>query len=151
MKELLKITRVNRNTIGDILENHTLEQLNKVPEGFLNNLIWNIAHIVVTQQILVYKLSGLTMMIDGEMVNQYMKGSKVERLVTLEEVEEIKKLLITTIDQTEMDIDANTFKMFNEYETSTGFVLSSVSDAIQFNNYHEGIHYGYILALKKAL
>ncbi len=30
-------------------------------------------------------------------------------------------------------------------------VLKSIEDAIQFNNFHEGIHLGYILALKKAL
>jgi hypothetical protein len=35
----------------------TLEQLNKIPEGYNNNLIWNIAHVVVVQQMLVYKLS----------------------------------------------------------------------------------------------
>jgi hypothetical protein len=28
-------------------------------EGYSNNLIWNIAHIIVVQQMLVYKLSGL--------------------------------------------------------------------------------------------
>jgi len=34
----------------------SLEQLNKIPEGFNNNLIWNIAHCVVTQQLLCYKV-----------------------------------------------------------------------------------------------
>jgi hypothetical protein len=43
------------------------DQLNTIPEGYSNNLIWNIAHIVV-QQMLVYKLSGLPMMISDEMV-----------------------------------------------------------------------------------
>jgi hypothetical protein len=31
------------------------EQLNTIPEGYNNNLIWNIAHIIVVQQMLVYK------------------------------------------------------------------------------------------------
>ncbi|TPN84027.1 DinB family protein [Aquimarina algicola] len=151
MQNQLDITRVNRKLVIGFLENHSLEELNKVPEGFNNNLIWNIAHIVVTQQLLVYKLSGLPMMIDEDMVESYRKGSKTERSVTAEEVSTIKDLLFSTIDQTEKDLEKGIFKNFKEYPTSTGFVLKSVEDALRFNNYHEGIHFGYLLALKRAL
>ncbi|WP_271782391.1 DinB family protein [Aquimarina algiphila] len=151
MQDPITITRVNRKLIEKILDNHTLEQLNKVPEGFKNNLIWNIAHVVVTQQLLVYNLSGLPMMIDEEMVNLYRKGTKFEREVTAEEVLKIKELLFSTLDKTEEDLTAKVFKDYNEYPTSTGFVLKSVQDALNFNNFHEGIHLGYILALKKSV
>jgi hypothetical protein len=43
-------------------------------EGYSNNLIWNIAHIIVVQQMLVYKLSGLPMMISDEMVDKYKRN-----------------------------------------------------------------------------
>ena len=36
------------------------------------------------------------------------------------------------------------------YETSTGFVLDSIETAIAFNNLHEGIHLGVIMALTKV-
>ncbi|MGB5463369.1 MAG: DinB family protein, partial [Aureibaculum sp.] len=29
--------------------------------------------------------------------------------------------------------------------------LNNIQDAIEFNNFHEGIHLGYILALKKLV
>lgn len=151
MQDPLVITRVNRKLIEKILDNHSLEQLNTVPEGFKNNLIWNIAHIVVTQQLLMYKLSGLPMIIDDQMVDTYCKGTKTEGSVTTEEVAKVKELLFTTLDKTETDIAKGIFKSYNEYETSTGFVLKSYEDAMQFNNFHEGIHLGYILALKKAV
>ncbi len=151
MQDPLVITRVNRKIVEKILDNHTLDQLNKVPEGFKNNLIWNIAHIVVTQQLLVYKLSGLPMMIDDQMVDKYRKGTQAEGAVTAEEVAKVKELLFTTLDQTEKDITKGIFENYNAYETSTGFVLKSLEDAIHFNNFHEGIHLGYILALKKAV
>jgi hypothetical protein len=58
----------------DSLNGYSLEQLNKIPqEGYSNNLIWNIGHTVVVQQMLVYKLSGLPMMIHDEMVSKYKK------------------------------------------------------------------------------
>ncbi|WP_103068855.1 DinB family protein [Aquimarina sediminis] len=151
MQNSLTITRVNRKMLEKILDNYSLEQLNIVPEGFKNNLIWNIAHVVVTQQLLVYKLSGLPMMIDDEMVNLYKKGTKTERPVTIEEVKMIKELLFTTLDKTEKDMGDAIFQSYSDYETSTGFVLKSVDDAMNFNNFHEGIHLGYILALKKSL
>ncbi len=151
MQHILEITRTNRRLMQKILESHSLEQLNKVPEGFKNNLIWNIAHVVVTQQLLAYKLSGLPMLIDDEMVNKYRKGTKTEGAVSQQEVDQIQSLLFSTLDQTEKDLEAGVFRNFTEYPTSTGFVLKSTEDAINFNNFHEGIHLGYVLALKKAL
>ncbi|WP_108808077.1 DinB family protein [Aquimarina spinulae] len=151
MQDPITITRVNRKMLEKMLDSYSLDQLNEIPEGFKNNLIWNIAHVVVTQQLLVYKLSGLPMMIDDEMVDLYRKGTKTERPATVEEVSEIKKLLFTTLDKTEKDLNDDIFKNYNDYETSTGFVLKSVEDAMNFNNYHEGIHLGYILALRKAI
>ncbi len=151
MHDPIAITRVNRKTLEKMLDHYSLEELNKVPEGFTNNLIWNIAHVVVTQQLLVYKLSGLPMMIDDEMVDTFKKGTKTEGVVTQSEVDKVKSLLFSTLDQTEKDLKAGIFKGFKEYPTSTGFVLKSTEDAINFNNYHEGLHLGYIMALRKSL
>lgn len=151
MQHPLEITRVNRKMLEKILNAYSLEQLNKVPDGFRNNLIWNIAHVIVTQQLLTYKLSGLPMMVSDEMVDLYRKGTKTERSTTAEEVAEIKSLLFTTVDQTEKDLKSDIFKEYQEYPTSTGFVIHSAEEAINFNNFHEGIHIGYILALKKSL
>ena len=151
MQHPLEIARVNRAALSKIIENYSLEQLNTVPKGFNNNLIWNIAHVIVTQQLLMYKLSGLSMQVTDEMVEKYKKGTKTEGDVSQEEVDLIKKLLLTTLNQTEKDLKDQIFKNFNEYPTSTGFVLRSIEDALHFNNFHEGIHLGYILALRKSL
>ncbi|WP_025741985.1 DinB family protein [Aquimarina pacifica] len=151
MQDPITITRINRKGLEKILDGYSLEQLNEVPEGFNNNLFWNIAHVIVTQQLLMYKLSGLPMMIDDEMVVLYRKGTKTEKNATAEEVANVKELLLTTIDQTEEDLKKGVFINYKAYETSPGFIIRSVEDAINFNNFHEGIHLGYILALRKSL
>lgn len=151
MNPTLDITRTSRKILAPFLEKYTLEQLNAIPEGFSNNLIWNIAHIVVTQQMLVYKLSGLAMNISDEMVEKYKKGTKPEHQATQAEVNEIKTLLFSTIDQTAADIDAKIFENFIEYPTSTGFVLKSAEDAMAFNNFHEGLHIGILMSIRKFL
>lgn len=150
MNTSLQVTIASRELLQKFIENHTLEQLNKIPEGFKNNIIWNIGHVIVTQQLLAYKLSGLAMMVTDDMVVKYQKGSAPQGSVSQEEVEVIKNLLFTTITKTQEDLDNGLFQNYMEYTVSTAnFTLKSIDDAMQFNNFHEGIHIGIILQLRK--
>lgn len=151
LKRALEITKVSRKAFRNILDNYTLKQLNKVPNGFKNNLFWNIAHVVVTQQLLCYKLSGLETMVNDEWIDLYKKGTSTIGEASENDLKTLKELLFSTIEKIEEDIESGLFKEFNEYPTSTGFVLKSVNDAFEFNNFHDGIHLGYVLALKKAV
>ena len=141
-----------RKSFNKIIESISLEDLNKIPNGFNNNIIWNIGHIVVTQQLLVYKLSGLPMMVSDELVGKYRKDSKPEGAITKEEVNEIKDLLFTTIDKTKVDYSNKIFKNYNAYTVSTtGNTLNNIEEAFEFVLFHEGIHLGYVLALLRTL
>lgn len=151
MDFIFDITIKNRKLFKSFLEDFSLEQLNKVPEGFNNNIFWNIAHTVVTQQLLVYSLSELPMHISKELVLKYKKGTKTEHMATQAEVDEIKDLLFSTIEKTNADYSAGIFKNYITYTVTTKSTLTNVEEAINFNNFHEGIHLGYILALKKSL
>jgi len=145
------ITLKNRAILKSFIESFSLEELNKIPYGFNNNMIWNIAHIIASQQVLVYKLSGLPTLISNEMIEMFKKGSKPERNLTQNEVDEIKGLLFSTVEKTKEDYNNGVFKSYQNYTTSTNSTLTNVEDALGFNNFHEGIHLGYILALKKSL
>jgi hypothetical protein len=151
MEAEFKITRVSRQLYNSCFEKFKLEQLNKVPNGFNNNIIWNIGHIVVAQQMLVYLASGKQPMISNELIELYKRGTRPERDATQEEADEIKNLLFTTIEKTEQDYNAGLFTgiAYPERKTEFGFILSSIEDAIAFNNYHEGVHMGIIMGLRK--
>jgi len=151
MKSVLEVHKTLRSILIKVLDSHSLEQLNKIPEGFNNNLIWNIGHCIATQQVLVYKLSGLPTLVSDEFITKYKKGSKPEGDVSQEEVLEIKELLSTTAEQTIEDFRNQLFISYNEYTTSTGFTLRNVEDALNFNNYHEGIHTGIIMNIRKLV
>lgn len=141
-----------RHIFKTIIENHSLEDLNKIPSGFNNNIIWNIAHIVVSEQLLVYKLSGLESMLPDTLINTYRKDTKPEKPVSQEELNQIKELLFSTIEKTKDDYAKGVFKTYNAYTVSTtGNTLTNVDEALQFVTVHEGLHYGYILALLKAI
>lgn len=151
MQTTFEINKTSRNVLLQFLENHSLEQLNKIPEGFANNLIWNIGHIVTVQQMLVYKLSGLGMMISDEMVDIYKKGTKPEREITQEEVDEIKKLLFSTLEQTKEDFANDIFDEYMEFTTGVGFTVKNAKSAVEFNNYHEALHTGIMMQIKKFI
>lgn len=149
MNQTFDLTRTSRKIVAQFLENYTLEQLNTIPEGFNNNLIWNIGHIVVVQQMLVYNLSELPMLVSEEMINKYKKGTKPEHDATQAEVDIIKSLLFETINQTQSHFNSKNFKKYNEYPTSTGFILKNAEDAMAFNCFHEGLHIGIMMSLRK--
>tara|TARA_R110000868_G_scaffold199959_7_gene447134 strand:- start:3216 stop:3680 length:465 start_codon:yes stop_codon:yes gene_type:complete len=141
-----------RGIFKKIIENNSLKDLNKTPNGFNNNIIWNIGHVVVSEQLLAYKLSGLESTLSDEMINKFRKGTKPEGSLTQIEVNEIKDLLSTTIEKTIEDYYDDVFENYSSYTVSTtGNTLNNIDEALQFVAIHDGLHYGYVLALLKAI
>jgi len=151
MKNHFQLLQTTRNNILRLVENLDLETLNKIPEGFNNNLAWNLGHLVATQQLLCYGLSGTPMLVGNDFISKYRKGSKPEGSIDQKELDYIKNQLIVLVDKTEEDLANGVFQNFKEYPTSYGATLNSVEEAINFNNLHEAMHLGYIIAMKKAL
>jgi len=151
MKTQFDVLRKSRELVLKELEGLTLEQIHKVPTNFKNNIAWNVAHLVVTQQLLHYKLSGLDCLCPDELIEGYRKGTAPTQEFTEEEFEQVKELLIGLPNTLEEDFKEGIFENYTEYPTSTGFVLIDIENAIAFNNFHEGIHYGIIRSIKKFL
>ena len=151
MKIQFDVLRKSRELVLKELEGLTLDQVHKIPEGFKNNIAWNVAHLVVTQQLLHYKLSGLNCLCPDDLIDDYKKGTVPTKTFTEEEFDEVKDLLMGLPDTLEEDFEAGIFENYREYPTSTGLVVTSIQTAIVFNNFHEGIHYGIIRSLKKIL
>ena len=151
METSFNINQTSRMLLLNFLENHSLEQLNAIPEGFSNNLIWNIGHSIVVQQMLVYKLSDLPMMISDEMVEKYKRGTKPEHSVSQSEVDEMKVLLFSTLEKTKKDFSEKLFQNYNEFTSLSGFTMKSATDAIEFNNYHEALHLGIMMQIRKFI
>lgn len=140
----------NREQLEKFLTRFTTEQLNKIPQGFNNNIIWNIGHSLATQQLLTYGLSGLTPKLPMDFINDFKKGTKPEAIISDKEIGHITSLLFSTVEQLQKDYQEGLFKNFKEYTLSTtGGVLSKVEHALEFNNFHEGLHLGSCIALSK--
>ena len=151
MHRTFEITRTSRKVLLQFLEKHTLEELNTIPHGFSDNLIWNIGHIIVVQQMLVYNLSDLPMMVSSEMIEKYKKGTKPEHNADQAEINELRRLLFETIDQSEIDFMNKIFKDYKEFTTMSGFTVKTAKDAMAFNYYHEGVHTGIMMQIRKFI
>ncbi|OGS81361.1 MAG: hypothetical protein A3G95_00745 [Flavobacteria bacterium RIFCSPLOWO2_12_FULL_31_7] len=151
MNTIFKSIKRSREIYASYIENYTLEQLNTIPDGLRNNLIWNIAHIIVSQQRLAYLLSGNETLISEEFTNKYVNGTIPDGNATQEEVDEIKQLLFSTIEQTILDYENGKFDNYTETQTRTGFLLTNIEEAMLFNHYHEGIHLGFMMKIKRFI
>lgn len=149
LKSIFKTWKTSRDLYLEYFEQFTLEQLNHIPKGFSNNLIWNIGHIIVAQQAIIYKGSNLTGYISDELFQLYKPGTIPTGLTTKPEVEKLKELLLSMIDKTKIDYHEGKFITYNERLTGTGFQLNNLMDAFEFNNYHEGLHLGCMMSIKK--
>ena len=143
--------RKTRAFLADIIKDLSVEQLNTVPDGYSNNIIWNYAHLIAAQQGVCYKRAGLPVIVDEGFFDDYKPGTRPERIVSEEEVAEIKELAQSTIDRFEEDYHKNTFSSYTPWSTRYGVHLATIEDAIQFVQYHEGLHAGYIMALRRAV
>jgi hypothetical protein len=138
-----------RETLLKVIAPLSIEQLNKIPKGFKNNIVWNVAHLVVIQQLLCYKLSGLDCLVSNEFIESFQKGSAPSYKVTLEEFEFVKAQLLQFPIKLNEDYSNEIFKNYNPYTTSVNVTLTSIDEAIDFNLFHEGIHLGIVLQLIK--
>lgn len=146
--EMLQQTRaLVERLIADLSEN----QLLIIPRGFRNNILWNVGHMVVAQQILHYKLSRLEMYISAELISNFRKGTSPADWSTTPDIAEVKHFLMELPARLSSDYKNDAFKAFQPYTTSTGPELRDIEDAIAFNNFHEGLHTGIIMALKKII
>lgn len=151
MEKLFETAIFTRHSLLRILKGKSYEKLVKIPEGFNNSLFWNIAHLLITQQLLFYKLSGKPLMIDPEMVAKYGKGSIATEKVSEEDIEYVKDHLVSAMVKTREDFENGFFNQMETYKTSTGIELRNIEDVISFSAFHDGIHLGIVLAILKVI
>ncbi|TKC04642.1 DinB family protein [Pedobacter polaris] len=153
MDKIIELIKASRTKLLSLVEELSTEELNYIPAGFNNNLAWQIGHIVVSQQILCYKLAGQKYIIEDELIDLYKNGSKPERPFSEIEIAQMKAYALSTIDQLAIDLQHGIFDNYTPYTISTypSFRLENVKDAITFIVSHDGLHYGCSLGLKKLV
>lgn len=151
MEKLFETAIFTRKALLNILESKTYDELVEIPRNFKNSIFWNIAHLLVTQQLLFYKLSGKQLQINEDLVQKYGKGSFATKEVDPADIQYVKDHLVRAMELTSKDYHDGLFSGFTPYMTSTGIELKNIEDVISFSTFHDGIHLGVVLSLRKIV
>ena len=148
---MIDVLKQDRGLIAHAIGSLSNDQLSMVPGGHSNNILWNLGHIVVVQQQLHYLLSGIDMYVAEDFVAQFARDTSPADWATLPDIDAVKSLLVELPGRLEEDYAAGRFDNYKEYTTANGIVLATLEDAFAFNHFHEGVHTGIILSLRKRI
>lgn len=148
--QLKSLAKIRKFTLATI-EGLTTEQLNKIPEGYNNNIIWNVAHMIAAEQGVCYLRAGIPTVIPEHFYTAFKPGSKPAGLVSSEQIEAIKELLLSSLVSLESDLIERKFENYTSWATRYGVEMNNIDDALNFLPFHEGMHLGYIMALKRLV
>lgn len=151
MQKQIASIRKTRNYLLDAINALSADQFNKVPDGFNNNIAWNVGHIIAAQQGVCYRRADLPVVVGEDFFEMYKPGSRPERAVTTSEIAEIKQFLASTLERLELDYNKGIFTNYTPWTTRYGVEINNIEDAVSFLLYHEGLHAGIIMALKKLV
>ena len=149
----LDVLAQTRRSLVAVCDGLTDDQRLAVPDGLSNHVLWNLGHVVVTERLLAYGLARRPLGVPDAWVAAFRKGTRPTPGEAAVPYAEVRDAALALPDQTAADLRAGRLDSadFREYRTTPGVVLASVADAVRFNLYHEGLHLGSVLALRKLV
>lgn len=148
----LNYARVVRTKMLAIVDSLSLEQLNQIPVGCNNNIAWHLGHLVVSSQLLCYVRTGADVTRVVPFADQYRNGSKPDAWIEQSEIDELKSMLLTSIDAIEEDFKKGIFEKTEAYTTHTfGLMLHNIEDVLECCAMHDTLHLGNVMMMKKML
>ncbi|MBT2563723.1 DinB family protein [Pedobacter sp. ISL-68] len=153
MNEVFDFIINSRKAFIKLIDDLTIEELNKIPDGYNNNIIWNFGHVVVSTQTLCYVRTGVLQDAASVKFNEYYKkDTKPTYTVTEEEVAELKVIALESIEKIKEDYASGKFSNITPFTTATyGVQMNSIEEILITTIGHDNVHQGYAWALKKLV
>jgi hypothetical protein len=151
--QLNKITLFRQFVLKEI-SGLSIEQLNAIPSGFNNNIIWNLGHILAATQAICYRRAGQPVVIDEQYFLPFLTNTKPGNSIGQEDAHIICELLESTVAILQHDYDRRHFSnytMSENIQAIYGIELRTIDDAIDFLLYHDGYHAAKINMIKQLV
>lgn len=143
---------VRGNTIKQITgidekETHT------VPQGFNNNILWNLGHILLVHEKFSFALTNEKMELPKDFAEWFAPGTKPGNWgMQISSLDEIILLLSKQIDRVEQTLEHRLEEYLEKpFVTSSGLEILTVKECLSFCLYHEAMHFATIKAIKQQM
>ncbi|HZE83102.1 MAG TPA: DinB family protein [Puia sp.] len=151
MDKPFKIIRNTRKFLLNHIADLTVDELNEIPRGFNNNIVWNIGHMIAAQQNVTYVRAGHKVVVDEAFFLAHKPDTRPQQTFSAAEVAGTKDLFFSTIDRFESDYQKGLFSNYTPWTNRYGVELNTIGEVLAFLPYHEGLHLGYVMALKRIV
>ncbi len=151
LKKEIELIRYVRHSIIDLTDKLSVEQWNEIPDRMKNNLVWNVGHMVFTQQMLCYALGGLQPTIDMAFFGQFAPDTSPGSIVNHDDIARIKSTFSEAFEQLATDATAGRLESYKSWSLPSGISIDSFEDAMITNVIHEGRHFGVVISLAKQV
>lgn len=143
--------RIIRQQMRTILEECTSKQITMIPNGFANNLYWQVGHVVVSHASLLYRRCGQQIPVEDSYIGYFGKGSSPDNFDSdIPLTQRLLTELFSVIDQTETDMPKLLELKYPEAITvSSGHTLDSFQTALLALPFHDAYHLGTMKLLRK--
>ncbi len=153
MDELLKQLQFARQSTIDYVKQLEERRFEVTPKGFNNHIKWNLGHIYVALEKIVFRLTGEKTEFPVNFPELFSPGTSPKEW-TMEAPETTE--LINALEEQLERLDSLLSKRLDnaipeEYTTSTGLQISTIGDCVNFIIYHEGMHFGIIKSINQVL
>lgn len=152
MKDFLfnQLKVIRNNTINAVQE-VSESQANSIPEGFNNNILWNLGHVYLVQEKFAFGFIPEPMNIPDNFDDLFGRGSKPSEWKG--QPPTLADLIILLEDQTGRIKESLENRLeeavANPFTMPSGLTLKTIGEFLTFSMYHEGMHVQTIKMLHK--
>jgi hypothetical protein len=141
MQEQLRLLEEKRKGILEFTKGFSFEQFNMIPKGHNNNIIWNMGHLLVFTDQVLYEQVGLPVPIYPISLDDFQMGSRPMALTPIEDITLIRNLLLDSISTFDTELaGANTQRSANKTVVASERLMN-------FLLYHEDTHFKKIMEI----
>lgn len=149
MKHMETVRDITLNTLGKIKE----ERADIIPQGFNNNIRWNLGHIAFVQEKIVFGISGGTPELPAEYKDLFSAGtSPADWGEHVPSLSEIRAVLQDQTNRIKAFIPEHYHEDLKEpFTNSAGITFNTVGETFLFSFFHEAMHLETIKQIHKAI
>ncbi|SET78597.1 DinB superfamily protein [Oceanobacillus limi] len=148
IKVLFRQMKTYREETLSLVKDITTSQADYTPDGFNNNIRWNLGHIYLDQYLWIQTVTKERDLIDDSFTNWFGFGTNPDNFS--DETPSLNQLIILLNEQPKV-IETNYITRMDEEFEPTEMGIHTVEQALIRTIYHEGLHAATIQIMKRFL